>query len=170
MGQSPPGETYNESGEGLPFYQGVKDFGLRHPARRVYCTVPTRQAHDGDVLIAVRAPIGDTNVAIEDCAIGRGLAALASDRPSVALQALRCDPDLWSRFQSDGTVFAAVNKRTLAGNLVPWVDDPRLEEVLAPMDALFKECWAEAKQLRRQRDELLPLLLSGRVRVEDVAA
>lgn len=170
MGQSPPGDTYNETGDGLPFYQGVKDFGLRHPTRRVYCTAPTRLGHKGDVLIAVRAPIGDTNVATEDCAIGRGLAALASGQPSTTLQALRCDPNLWSRFQGDGTVFAAVNKQTLAENRVPWVDDHRLEMTLEPMDVLYRECWNEANQLRNHRDELLPLLMSGRVRVKDVAA
>src|SRR3990172_1851377 len=42
MGQSPPGETYNETGVGLPFYQGSSDFGFRFPNRRVYCTAPTR--------------------------------------------------------------------------------------------------------------------------------
>jgi type I restriction enzyme, S subunit len=170
MGQSPPGETYNETGEVLPFYQGVKDFGLRYPNRRVHCTSPTRLAHNGDVLIAVRAPIGNTNVAVEDCSIGRGLAALASDCPGTTLQALRCDPNLWARFQGDGTVFAAVNKQTLAANRVPWIENQRLEMVLAPMDALYRECWDEAKRLRKHRDELLPLLLSGRVRVVDVAA
>jgi len=41
MGQSPPGETYNEVGDGLPFYQGRTDFGFRFPTRRVYCTAPT---------------------------------------------------------------------------------------------------------------------------------
>jgi type I restriction enzyme S subunit len=83
---------------------------------------------------------------------------------------LRCDPELWSRFQSDGTVFAAVNKQTLAANLVPWVNDQEFEVALAPMDALYKVCWTEAKQLRTHRDELLPLLVSGRVKVEEIAA
>jgi type I restriction enzyme, S subunit len=56
MGQSPPGDTYNEAGEGLPFYQGRADFGVRFPSRRVYCTAPTRLAKAGDTLISVRAP------------------------------------------------------------------------------------------------------------------
>jgi hypothetical protein len=76
MGQSPPGETYNEIGEGVPFYQGRADFGFRHPRRRVYCTAPTRFAKTGDTLVSVRAPVGDINMAGEDCAIGRGVAAV----------------------------------------------------------------------------------------------
>ena len=59
MGQSPPGETYNELGQGVPFYQGRSDFGFRYPARRVYCTMPSRLAKSGDTLISVRAPVGD---------------------------------------------------------------------------------------------------------------
>src|SRR5690606_23834801 len=74
MGQSPPGRTYNETGEGLPFYQGRADFEFRFPKRRVYCTAPTRFAKKGDTLVSVRAPVGDINMASEDCAIGRGVA------------------------------------------------------------------------------------------------
>ena len=44
MGQSPPGDTYNEDGNGIPFYQGRTDFGFRFPTRRIYCTAPTRYA------------------------------------------------------------------------------------------------------------------------------
>ena len=42
MGQSPPGSTYNDDGEGLPFFQGRTDFGFRYPEKRKYCTAPTR--------------------------------------------------------------------------------------------------------------------------------
>src|SRR6185437_15207677 len=76
MGQSPPGSTYNDVAKGLPFYQGRTDFGFRFPTRRVYCTAPTRLAKMGDTLVSVRAPVGDINMAAEDCAIGRGVAAV----------------------------------------------------------------------------------------------
>jgi type I restriction enzyme S subunit len=62
MGQSPPGDTYNEIGDGVPFYQGSSDFGFRFPTRRMYCTVPTRLAKAGDTLVSVRAPVGDINI------------------------------------------------------------------------------------------------------------
>ena len=78
MGQSPAGETYNENGNGMIFYQGCTDFGTRFPVPRVYTTAPTRFAKSGDILMSVRAPVGTLNVAIEDCSIGRGLAALNS--------------------------------------------------------------------------------------------
>ena len=63
MGQSPPGDTYNDSGDGVPFFQGRTDFGIRYPVNRKYCTSPTRIAQPNDTLISVRAPVGDINMA-----------------------------------------------------------------------------------------------------------
>lgn len=75
-GQSPPGETYRKTPEGLPFFQGKADFGLRHPVARTWCAAPTKVALPGDILISVRAAVGPTNVADVECCIGRGLAAI----------------------------------------------------------------------------------------------
>lgn len=76
MGQSPPGETYNKNGIGLPFYQGKADFGTIHPNPTMWCSAPERIAEPNDILMSVRAPVGPTNIASERCCIGRGLAAI----------------------------------------------------------------------------------------------
>src|ERR1035437_9471596 len=76
MGQSPPGESYNETDDGIPFYQGRTDFGFRYPTARVFCTAPTRFANAGDTLVSVRAPVGSVNLAAEKCSVGRGVAAV----------------------------------------------------------------------------------------------
>src|SRR3972149_146891 len=76
MGQSPPSSSYNESGEGLPFFQGKTDFGFRHPEVRLFCNAPLKIARPNDILMSVRAPVGPTNVANRECCIGRGLAAI----------------------------------------------------------------------------------------------
>jgi len=76
MGQSPPGETYNRDRIGLPFFQGSADFGRLYPEARIWCSQPQRIAEPNDILISVRAPVGPTNVAIQRCCIGRGLAAI----------------------------------------------------------------------------------------------
>jgi len=73
MGQSPKSETYNEVGNGLPFYQGKRDFGRKYPTVSVYCTDPKKIAIKGDALLTVRAPVGEVNEAIEDCCISRGV-------------------------------------------------------------------------------------------------
>ena len=76
MGQSPNSKTYNGEKKGIPFYQGKSDFGKINPIPRVWCSNPIKIAEKDDILISVRAPIGDTNIAIERCCIGRGLASI----------------------------------------------------------------------------------------------
>ena len=76
MGQSPPGNTYNDHGNGTPFFQGSTDFGERYPANRRFCTEPARLAQAEDTLVSVRAPVGAINRAWEQCCIGRGVASL----------------------------------------------------------------------------------------------
>ena len=78
MGQSPKGTSYNEIGNGIVFYQGRADFGNRFPSIRLFTTEPSRYAEPHSVLLSVRAPVGDINIAVEKCCIGRGLASIYS--------------------------------------------------------------------------------------------
>ncbi len=85
LGQSPPSSTYNEIGEGLPFYQGKLEFGYIYPSPQKWCSSPKKIAEKNDVLISVRAPVGPTNICPEKSCIGRGLAAI---RPKGGIESL----------------------------------------------------------------------------------
>lgn len=125
MGQSPPGSTYNEVEHGLPFYQGVRDFGFRHPIRRVYCTTPTRFAESGDILFSVRAPIGEINRASELCSIGRGLAVIRSGNEldtTFVEYVLRHIQTEWEILESQGAVFGNAKKSDLQNLSISWPD------------------------------------------------
>jgi type I restriction enzyme S subunit len=76
MGQSPPSSTYNNLGKGWPFFQGKSEFGKINPKANKWCTQPKKIAKAGDILISVRAPVGPTNLADQECCIGRGLSAI----------------------------------------------------------------------------------------------
>ena len=76
MGQSPDKDFVNDLGNGLPFFQGKSEFGNKYPVERKWCTEPTKIANSNDVLISVRAPVGDLNIATKKCCIGRGLSAI----------------------------------------------------------------------------------------------
>lgn len=120
-GQSPPGDTYRKQPEGMPFFQGKADFGLRHPVARTWCIAPTKFAIPGDILISVRAPVGPTNVADTECCIGRGLAAIRpgkdEDRDFI-LAALRLyEPDLVNL--GSGSTFSAINRDDLESIEIP---------------------------------------------------
>lgn len=115
MGSSPSGDTLNKDGNGMVFYQGKTDFGFRYPTVRCYTTDPKKIAEKGDVLMSVRAPVGDINVAIEKCCIGRGIASL---RPNNNLNSflfytmLKLYHEL-NEFNDKGTVFGSINKDEL---------------------------------------------------------
>jgi type I restriction enzyme S subunit len=123
MGQSPPGETYNEHGDGLPFFQGVADFNYRHPTPRVFCTAPSRIALPGYILLSVRAPIGRVNIADRTCAIGRGLAII---RPKAQKDGrylefvLRMLEPTWHLIEGGGSVFGNATRRDLETLRIPW--------------------------------------------------
>ncbi|BAP87340.1 type I restriction-modification system, S subunit [Burkholderiales bacterium GJ-E10] len=169
MGQSPPGETYNEAGDGVPFFQGRADFGFRFPTVRVYCTAPTRLANTGDVLISVRAPVGDVNVALENCAIGRGVAAVTLDSsPSFALYSMKALRDRFAEYESHGTVFGSINKKqfealpcVFPGNQVL----AAFASIAGPLDERILMNELQLRSLARLRDTLLPRLISGKVRI-----
>lgn len=75
-GQSPPSDTYNKTGEGVPFFQGMADFGNKFPNIRNWCSKPTKISLPNDVLISVRAPVGPVNINNVEACVGRGLSAL----------------------------------------------------------------------------------------------
>jgi type I restriction enzyme S subunit len=165
MGSSPPGTSYNEDGDGLPFYQGTRDFGVRFPRRRVWTTAPVRLAEAGDTLVSVRAPVGDVNRARERCCIGRGVAAISSTtNPHTLFYSLRNSESTWAPFQSEGTVFGSVNKADLTSALIPW-PTRGVEESLAAIEAKIASLTLEMESLGRLLDALLPELLSGRILV-----
>ena len=172
MGQSPPGSTYNESGDGLPFFQGRTDFGFRFPSRRIFCTAPTRLAEVGDTLVSVRAPVGDVNIAIEPCAIGRGVAAvrhLSSSR-SFTYHAMHNLGEHFGKFEGEGTVFGSINKADF--ERLPFIAPPqavldRFERIASPIDDRVESNEDESRTVAALRDALLPKLISGELRAKD---
>ncbi|WP_175906131.1 restriction endonuclease subunit S [Burkholderia seminalis] len=172
MGQSPPGNTYNETGDGLPFYQGRADFEFRFPKRRVYCTAPTRLARNGDTLVSVRAPVGDINMASEDCAVGRGVAAVRhkTGSRSYTYQFMSSISDVFARFDAEGTVFGSIGKKDF--HSIAHVKPPRdlvfaYEKLACPSDDQIERNERESRTLAQLRDTLLPKLISGELRVLD---
>jgi type I restriction enzyme S subunit len=168
MGQSPPGESYNKIGKGMPFYQGRADFESRFPKRRVYCTAPSRFAKAGDTLISVRAPVGDINMAAEDCSIGRGVAAARhkSGSRSYTYQFMRSLESIFASFEAEGTVFGSISKKDFH-NIPCFAPPPEIvatfENLVSPMDNQIMVLSIESNYLTQLRDTLLPKLLSGEI-------
>lgn len=174
MGQSPPGSTYNEKKEGIPFFQGRRDFGKRFPSERVYSTSPKRMAKKGDTLLSVRAPVGDSNIANSDCCIGRGLAAIRHKSGSSSFtyySVQQLSSELLS-YDSEGTVFGSINQKNLKALTVIKPCSIALnafEHYVSSLDEAIFTKNHEVDVLAQIRDSLLPKLLSGEIRVNDLA-
>lgn len=175
MGQSPSGDTLNEEKNGIIFYQGRSDFGFRFPEPRVYTTAPTRIAKPLDTLVSVRAPVGDMNIAFEECCLGRGVAAFRYKHNNAfytyTYYKLRSLMQSIKQFEDSGTVFGSIGK-----------DDFKKLESVIPKKELIEAFQNEAKPiddkillnhkqirtLTQLRDTLLPKLMSGEVRVNQI--
>ncbi|WP_148355560.1 restriction endonuclease subunit S [Anaerotruncus colihominis] len=173
MGQSPSGSSYNEDSVGEVFYQGRAEFGFRFPTRRLFTTEPKRMAEPGDVLLSVRAPVGDLNVAYEKCCIGRGLGAIHSktgDSSFMLYTMFALKPQL-DVFNGEGTVFGSINRDGLSNlpvNIPSAEEIAKFEAVVRPMDNLIRANYEEICRLQSTRDSLLPKLMSGEIDVSDI--
>ena len=169
MGQSPESRFYNENGDGLPFHQGVTDYGFRYVTHRTYSTAITRLGLAEDILLSVRAPVGRINLTRDTIVLGRGLSAIRSrsGHQSFLFYALK------THFYAEdiigtGSIYAAINKKELEGQLL-----------VVPSQALLREFEDHARQIDRQignltlqieklgqaRDLLLPRLMNGEIAV-----
>lgn len=138
MGQSPPSSVVNDAGNGLPFIQGNAEFGARYPNPRHFAADCPKVVEAGDILLSVRAPVGEVNVAPERLCIGRGLAGLrpTGGNHDFLYFALAGLAPTFSRL-SQGSTFDAINGKDLRSIplLVPTVDEQRrIAEVLQSVD------------------------------------
>lgn len=168
MGQSPSGESFNQESKGIPFYQGSTDFGFRFPTRRIFSTSPTRHAKEGDTLVSVRAPVGDINMANEDCCIGRGVAAIRhkTGARSFTYYATYNLKTHFSKFEAEGTVFGSINREgfeNLPLTIPPEEVVAAFERIAKPIDEKILLLTKQSKNLSSLRDSLLPKMLSGEI-------
>lgn len=173
MGQSPKGTSYNEIGNGISFYQGRAEFGNRFPSVRLYTTEPIRYAEPHSVLLSVRAPVGDINIAVERCCIGRGLASILSKNKhqSFVLYTMFFLKKELDKFNSEGTVFGSINRFSLENLkiIIPPVNIiDRFENLTSKIDVMLLNLFQETTSLAQLRDTLLPRLMSGELAITDV--
>lgn len=173
MGQSPPGESLSEYCAGTLFYQGRAEFGEIFPTPRLYTSEPKRMASKGSVLMSVRAPVGDINLALDECCIGRGLSSIQSNEGlsgyvHYLMDYLKPQLDI---FNGDGTVFGSINKESVNNLeiLIPSKEDrEKFDKLATAIDAIIELNHREILKLQEFRDYLLPKLISGEIDVSNL--
>ena len=138
MGQSPPSSTYNDKGIGLPFLQGKAEFGEIYPRPVKYCSKPLKIAQEGDILISVRAPVGDVNIAPFKCAIGRGLASIKPLNTERLLFLFYFLIYAKKRIEEEGTgsTFKAIRKSNLESFKIPLPTLPEQRKIVRVLDKI----------------------------------
>jgi type I restriction enzyme, S subunit len=164
-------ETYQNE-KGIPMFQGNADFGFRFTSNRVYTTDSKRYAEKFDTIISVRAPVGAQNIAYEKCCIGRGVAAFRYKRNSSYYTYTYFK--MWSlmdgikQFNDEGTVFGSISKGDFMSFEIVIPPENIVERFQKTVKLLDNKVIANVHQIRtleKLRDNLLPKLMSGEVRV-----
>jgi type I restriction enzyme S subunit len=176
MGQSPPGHSYNTEEIGIPFFQGNADFGDLYPIIKIYTTQPLKKSIKDDILVSVRAPVGEFNLSPCDCCIGRGLAAIRITSNDLDLKYLYYHLNHHSIRLSrveEGTTFKAIKKADLIEFLIarpPISDQRNIAKILDTVDRTITQTEQLIAKLRAIKSGLLHDLLTrgigedGRVR------
>jgi len=139
MGQLPHSEFYNTQGRGLPFYQGVTDFGEKYPKKSMYCSQAKKIAERDNIFFSVRAPVGSVNIATEKSCIGRGVAALQMKNGNNSfLYFLLKNYERYFKSVAGGTTYESINKDQIENIkiLVPENSDDqkRIASILSAFD------------------------------------
>ena len=167
MGQSPKSIYYNKNGVGLPFHQGVANFGERFPSHQMYCTALNRLAESGDILFSVRAPVGRINIAPDKIVIGRGISAIRSnqDQQNFLFYALKS-----YFFKEDmiggGTIFSSITKKDLQQVELMQPSDEIVNKFILlvnPIDQQIRNLQRMIDRLTQSRDVVLHCLMNGKI-------
>lgn len=156
MGQSPDSDSYNQEGDGIPFFQGNADFGEMYPITRVWCTNPTKIVDKGTLLISVRAPIGALNFATEKSCIGRGLAGITAKNGydlKYVYYALKYKKDELND-KGTGSTFKAISKSSLEEIRIRNVSIEIQSKCVKELDSVYKVIEDRKKQIK-QLDTLI---------------
>lgn len=132
MGQSPKSEYYNTEGKGYPFLQGNRTFGFKYPTFDTYTTVMTKPAKAGDVIMSVRAPVGDLNITPVNMCLGRGVCSLRmknGNQDFLFYMMKYYIPHLLKK--ESGTVFGSVNRNDINGLEVDIPEDAQVQKKIA---------------------------------------
>jgi len=169
MGQSPKSKFYNQDGVGLPFHQGVTNFGFRFPVHKIFCSVKSRIGETGDILFSVRAPVGRINLSPDQIVVGRGLSAIRSNcnQQNFLFYCLK-NHFFKEDMMGGGAIYAAITKKDIHG--VELLQPNRslvdmFQDHVISIDHQIEMLTKAIENLAKARDLLLPRLMNGEIAV-----
>ena len=145
MGQAPSGAAYNVDGEGWPLIAGAGDFGSEYPVAKKFTTEASKLSEPGDIVLGIRASIGEKVLSDGIYCLGRGVAGLRA-RPELNTRYLwhwldHAGPELASK--AKGATFKQVNRADIGGLMILL---PSASEQRRIADLLDRAEWLRAKR------------------------
>jgi type I restriction enzyme S subunit len=167
MGQSPSSRNYNSRGEGLPLIQGNADIVDRKTIRRIFTTEITKRGRVGDVLLSVRAPVGEVSRATFEVCLGRGVCAIRYPNDFLFQVLVGAEP-AWT-YLSKGSIFDSVNQEDVRSFVIPLPTDEAeqraIASILSDMDAEIAALRVRLAKSREVKQGMMQELLTGKVRL-----
>jgi len=153
MGQAPPGSSYNTQNAGFPLVAGAGDLGPLNPIPKNYTTAPTRISSVGDIILCIRATIGDVNWSDREYCLGRGVSGLSPYEdildPLYLWYWLQASKKILS-WEARGSTFKQISRDAIESMRIPLPPLPEQRRIAAILD--------KTNAIRRKRQEALRYL------------
>lgn len=164
MGQSPDSNSYNDEKIGIPFFQGKTEFGRINPIVKKWCSNPIKISQPQDILISVRAPVGEVNINIEESCIGRGLAAIRQKNCDYKflfyyMQKIKNRLNL----SAQGSTFTAINSGDLKNISIitpPLEEQQKIADILSTVDSQIDDTDKLIEKTKELKKGLMQRLLT----------
>ena len=167
MGQSPSSANYNSVGMGLPLIQGNADITNRKTVKRIFTTQITKRGKSGDILVSVRAPVGEVARAMFDVCLGRGVCAIRYANNFIYHCLINLEPT-WAK-HSKGSTFDSVNSTDVNAIEIYLPIDPAeqtaIASILSDMDTEITAIEQRRDKTRDLKQAMMQELLTGRIRL-----
>ena len=169
MGQSPNSEYYNKEGEGIPLIQGNADIQDRKTIKRIYTTDVTKKCKKNDVLMTVRAPVGEVAIASTEACLGRGVCAITHvtiDKHYLYYY-LQTKEHQWDKLSQGGT-FSSINSEEIKRLVIKMpsvVEQQAIAKTITAADQEIEKEKQKLEALKQQKKGLMQQLLTGKKRV-----
>jgi type I restriction enzyme S subunit len=151
----------------LPLIQGNADILDRKTIKRIFTNEITKRGKCGDILMSVRAPVGEISRAGFDVCLGRGVCAIRY-KNNFLYHHLICIEPKWARL-SKGSTFDSVNSadvKALEVHLpLDGSEQTAIATVLSDMDTELTALETRRDKTRALKQGMMQELLTGRIRL-----
>lgn len=168
MGQSPSSKSYNEEEEGLPLVQGNADIKNNKVYPRMYTSEITKESYPNDLIMTVRAPVGDVYISDIHSCIGRGICAIRNGNKYLYYYLFNYK-DKWERL-AQGSTFTAITVKEVKDlniPIPPLKEQEKIAEILSNYDKAIEQQELLLEKEKEFKKGMMQKIFSQKIRFKD---